>query len=209
MKFSEFTQITGLAVDPEAQRKLEQLEQLYFRFNKQHNLFSKSDTPRFRERHLLDSLIPLLATQAAGIQPRRIIDIGSGTGLPLLPLACMLPDCQLIGTDPRAKRIAQITHLAREVGLKNVEAYAVRTEELSAELLTPGADLVTARAVGTLEEDWERARPLLRVGGLFATFKTRESDTLLEGAQVRCHAYRLDPDLQSIPYTLITVEKQV
>lgn len=114
--------------------------------------------------HLADSLAGLEFEQlkAAG----RVADIGSGAGLPGLPLAAHLPDSRWHLIESTGKKARFIERAVEEMGLENVEVHAVRTEELAASPSTREQfDLVTARAVGPLGTTVELASPLLGEGG--------------------------------------------
>lgn len=114
--------------------------------------------------HLADSLVGLEFEQLAGAQ--RVADIGSGAGLPGLPLAASLPDTSWALIEATSKKARFIEKAAEEMGLDNVEVLAARTEEVAVDPPTREQfDAVTARAVGPLSTTVELASPLLGEGG--------------------------------------------
>ena len=114
--------------------------------------------------HLADSLAGLEFPETRSAA--RAADIGSGAGLPGLPLAASLPHTEWVLIEATGKKCRFIERAASEMGLTNVEVRAKRTEEFSS---APEGrerfDLVTARAVGSLPTTAELASPLLRPGG--------------------------------------------
>jgi 16S rRNA (guanine527-N7)-methyltransferase len=114
--------------------------------------------------HLADSLAGLEFSELRSA--KCAADIGSGAGLPGLPLAAELPRISWDLVESRAKKCDFIERAAEEMGLTNVTVRPLRTEEFSSD--PEGRerfDLVTARAVGSLSTTAELASPLLRPGG--------------------------------------------
>lgn len=179
MKWNDIEQKLGIDLQPFIE-SLEKLEAMISRWNAKHNLISAQDLPHIRVRHVLDSLMPLTWLDAR--TAKTWVDFGCGTGFPLLPLAIALPECQFVGIEPRAKRVLFIRQMARELGLKNVQMFEGHAEDFHGQFK---ADWVSARAVGSLDEDWSRAQGLMSEQGVFCTFKT--SPEILNGADdVRC-----------------------
>ena len=124
---------------------------------------------RVRDDHLADSLVALEldAVRAA----RSIIDIGSGAGLPGLPLAAALPQTRVLLVDGNGRKCDFITGAARAMRLPNVAVRHARAEELGD--LRGSADVVTARALAPLDVVAEYAAPLLEVGGRLVAWRGR------------------------------------
>jgi 16S rRNA (guanine527-N7)-methyltransferase len=125
-------------------------------------LVARSDRDRLYERHLLDSLraAPLFRRS-----DRLAYDLGSGAGLPGIPLAVALPRCRFVLAEVRSKRSAFLESAVEGLGLTNVEVHAE-----PAESLTPRADVITARAFAPLDRAWPLAARLLRIGGRLIYF---------------------------------------
>ncbi len=115
-----------------------------------HNLTAVLEPSRMVSYHLLDSLaiVPY-------VQGGRVIDIGSGAGLPGIPLAMALPETRFTVLDSRKKKTRFLLQAKAELGLDNVDVVAERMENYRPDLLF---DTVTARAVAPAGE-------LLRLGG--------------------------------------------
>jgi 16S rRNA (guanine527-N7)-methyltransferase len=115
--------------------------------------------------HLADSLAGLAvpALQAA----HRIADIGSGAGLPGLPLALALPGARVVLVESQRRKCAFLQRAIDALGLSNAEVACARVEELQ----HPSFDAVTARALASLPVLCEYAAPLLVEGGVLVAWK--------------------------------------
>ena len=200
MEWNDFSRILEFPFTVEQLEKFVTLEELVARLNRKHNLVSANDLPLLRERHLQDGLTALFWMRDA---KGRHLDLGSGTGFPLLPLAIAQPERKFVGVESRSTRVMQMRYLAGELGLENVEIVPSRIEELTAEF--GPFETATSRALGTLEEDWFRAKPYLSAGGRFITFKSERADAPVDGTIPRNREYRLHPQLKS--YFSVCLEK--
>ncbi len=147
------------------------------RWNKKINLTAITATEDVIEKHLLDSLILMPMLHDKG----RILDVGSGAGLPVIPLAIAMPEKQFFSIDSVGKKINFQKHIKRLLGLQNLEIMCARIEETS----MSGAgwsdmDAVLARAVGSLEFLLNLAMPVLRPGGVLLAMKGPEGDEELQ-----------------------------
>ncbi|MDD5055671.1 MAG: 16S rRNA (guanine(527)-N(7))-methyltransferase RsmG [Candidatus Peribacteraceae bacterium] len=111
---------------------------------------------------------------------RSIVDLGTGGGFPLLPLALALPEAHCLGIDSTTKKIEAVGRIVATMKIPNVELKSDRIEVLAhQERYREKADLVTARALAPLNVLLEYAVPLLKVGGLCAFWKsTKTADEL-------------------------------
>lgn len=200
MEWNDFSRILEFPFTVEQLEKFVTLEELVARLNRKHNLVSANDLPLLRERHLQDGLTALFWMRDA---KGRHLDLGSGTGFPLLPLAIAQPERKFVGVESRSTRVMQMRYLAGELGLENVNLVESRIEELTAEF--GPFETATSRALGTLEEDWFRAKPYLSAGGRFITFKSERADAPVDGTIPRNREYRLHPQLKS--YFSVCLEK--
>jgi 16S rRNA (guanine527-N7)-methyltransferase len=122
-------------------------------------MIAASDERGLRERHLLDALraVPLIEDAA----PARIVDLGSGAGVPGIPLAIARPDVQFVLTETRRPRVAFLELVVEILDVSNVAVHQGR-----AELVPPPVDVCLARAFGDIRRSWKVASTLLRVGGV-------------------------------------------
>lgn len=133
------------------------------------SLSSVLDPTEAADVHLRDSL------SALGLAPvreaRSVVDIGSGAGYPGIPLAMALPGAAVTLLDSVGKKARFAGEAAARLGLENVEAVAMRSEELAAAEGREAFDLALARAVAPLSVLAELASPLLAEGGTLVAWK--------------------------------------
>lgn len=113
-----------------------------------------SDLGHLRERHILDSL---RAVPHIGAGPLIAVDLGSGAGLPGIPVAVARPDLSMILVEPRQARAAFLELAVERLGLHNARVFAKPVEELS----TPGVNVCLARGFRDPSGTWTVARDLL------------------------------------------------
>lgn len=165
-----------VGVGLEAAAKLAAFLNLLEQWNRVHNLTGIRDRAELIDRHLVESLAlkPFVLGPTAA-------DVGSGGGLPGLPLAITLPEVAFTLIESRRKRVSFLRHAATTLGLDNVAVAHARAEELTA---GPYAT-VLARAVAPPAELLAVTRPLIKPGGrlviLTGEDKGREITTLAVG----------------------------
>ena len=125
-------------------------------------MIARGDLSRLRERHVLDSLRASTALPEAA---RSVLDLGSGAGLPGIPLAIARPDLAVTLTETRHQRIAFLELAVTELGLDRVSVHAGRAED------APGpVDACLARAFRDAAGSWKVARRLLSPDGCLVYF---------------------------------------
>lgn len=148
--------------------------------NKDLNLIGPDTESSIATRHFLDSLAPI----RAGLSPdTKLIDVGSGAGLPGLPLAIVLPKAKVTLLDSLGKRCAFLKECADALGLDNVTVLEARAEEAARTELRESFDAATARAVTRMSALCELCLPLLRKGGTLYAFKTARAAEEIEASK--------------------------
>jgi 16S rRNA (guanine527-N7)-methyltransferase len=145
-------------------------------------LIGPREADRIWERHLLNC-----AVIAEVISPEAtVVDIGSGAGLPGVPLALARPDLRIALLEPMARRVQWLTEVVAELELP-ITVHRGRAEEAAVRSELGGCDVVTARAVAPLGRLAGWALPLLRAGGLLVAMKgeTAAAEVEAERSAVR------------------------
>ena len=143
--------------------QLIQLVQLLNKWNKAYNLTSVRDPQEMLVKHILDSIVV-----STYLQGDRFIDVGTGPGLPGLPLAIINPTNQFVLLDSLGKRISFIRNAVRELGLTNVEPVLSRVEEYQPEQKFDG---VLSRAFASLKDMTDWCHHLPKENGYFYALK--------------------------------------
>ncbi len=154
----------GIAIDAAQREQLTAYLALLAKWNKTYNLTAIREPHRMVTHHLLDALavVPHLPV-TAGL---RILDVGSGGGVPGIPLAIARRDAHVVMVDSNHKKAAFLTQAAIELDLRNVESHAVRVEEYAP---ATRFDVVISRAFSDLAAFADiAARHLAAHGRLFA-----------------------------------------
>ena len=142
-------------------------------------LIGPRECDRLWDRHLLNSAAVAELVPAGS----RIADIGSGAGLPGIPLAIARPDLDVVLIEPLLRRSAFLSEAVEELGLENVTVVRGRAEDATVRLEYGAADAVTSRAVAALDKLTRWSLPLLRPGGHMLAMKG-------ERAQAEVDEYR-------------------
>lgn len=187
-------------MEPIHLERLERFVVLLLEANRRLNLTRVVGAADVARLHLLDALIALPLLER--LEPRSVVDIGSGGGLPAIPLAITLPHVQWALVESVGKKAVVLTEFARELELRNVTVIRQRAELLGREAgHRERYDLATARACAPLPVLVELALPLVRPGGTLVAWKgplTAANDELTGG---RVAAEQLGADRISLEDT--------
>ncbi len=158
----------GLSMPPDAVSRAAEYLLLLSRWNKVTNLTAVTDTTEMVGTHLMDSF-----SVAPLITGKQVIDVGSGAGLPGIPLALLYPDKDFILLDSSGKKTRFMTQAKIELNLENVSVVQARAEDFTGQF-----DHVVVRAVADLTRIVELAQHLLNATGTIVAMKGPETEVL-------------------------------
>jgi 16S rRNA (guanine527-N7)-methyltransferase len=172
----------ALSIDPAAEAQLRRFLERLLEVNRSFNLTAITDPGEAWEKHVLDSLslLPELGELAAGSS---VIDVGSGGGLPALPLAIVLPELRFTLLEATAKKARFLAETALELGLGNVRVACDRAETFGVGPEREHFDAATSRAVSRLPVLLELTLPLIKVNGLSLAIKGEQAALEIEEAK--------------------------
>ncbi len=158
--------------DAAQQLKLIQFIELLNKWNKVYNLTSVRKPEQMISRHLLDSLVmlPFFTGVDSGSPIKRVLDVGTGGGIPGIPLAICLPDIDFVLMDARGKKIRFIQTVIAQLGLKNITAVHSRVEQYSL-AGEPGFERIISRAFASLADMLTYCQHLIAEQGVFLAMK--------------------------------------
>lgn len=156
------TKALNLSISNEQVDQLMAYLSLLVKWNKAYNLTAIRDPKEMVSRHLIDSLSVL-----PYVKGKRLIDVGSGPGLPGIPLAICLPDLEVTTLDSNGKKTRFQQQVKMELGLNNLEVIHSRVEKLD----VPAFDMVISRAFASLRDMLVWTGHLAAEKGVFLAMK--------------------------------------
>ncbi len=177
-KLREGCDVLGLSVSAPQQELLLDYLALLVKWNRAYNLTAVRDPAQMVTRHLLDSLA------VAGCLPAsRVIDVGTGAGLPGVPLAVVFPDREFHLLDSNGKKARFLFQVKTALGLDNMTVHHARVESFHPE---KAFDAVLSRAFASLEDMVAACRHLLSAKGRFLAMKGAYPDAELAAVDALC-----------------------
>ncbi|MCZ4059738.1 16S rRNA (guanine(527)-N(7))-methyltransferase RsmG [Pantoea sp. LMR881] len=170
-KLTSLLQAANISLSDQQKQQLVAYVMLLDKWNKAYNLTSVRDPQQMLVRHILDSIV--VAPHLSGT---RFIDVGTGPGLPGIPLAIVMPDAHFTLLDSLGKRVRFLRQVQHELGLENITPVQSRVEEFPSE---PPFDGVISRAFASLEDmvNWCHHLPAPE-GRFFALKGVRPDDEI-------------------------------
>lgn len=154
----------GLAPPEEARRKLLEYVALIAKWNRVHNLTAVREPEQMIALHILDSLSVLPHLEGAA----SLLDVGSGAGLPGVPIAIARPGLRVTLLDSSHKKAAFLTQARSELGLASIEVACERVEQWKPQRVF---DAVVSRAFSELSDFIAQAKHLVAPGGFLLAMK--------------------------------------
>lgn len=159
--------------------KFEQFAKLFKEYNSHTNLMSKNDAEMLETKHIPDCLAISEFFEKYSV-PKTLLDIGTGGGLPAIPIALAFPTIDVTATDSIGKKIKFIENVKKELSIDGLHPVCERVENLK----NKGAfDVVTTRAVASLSTILEYSAPFAKINGYIVAYKSKTADEELNAAQ--------------------------
>lgn len=171
-KLSRLLDEAGISLTDHQKNQLVAYVDMLHKWNKAYNLTSVRDPNEMLIRHILDSVV--VAPHLVGA---RFIDVGTGPGLPGIPLSIVLPDAHFTLLDSLGKRVRFLRQVQHELGLTNITPVQSRVEDFPAE---PPFDGVISRAFASLNDMVSWCHHLPGQGGRFYALKGQLPDDEIE-----------------------------
>ncbi len=176
MNLTEFWTIcsaNGIILEKEDLDNIERFATELIKWNKKVNLVSRRDVSAILEKHILHSIAPLKYCDLKGNE--KCVDMGTGGGLPGIPLKIVAPKLKMYLVDSKAKKAKITEMLAKHTGLNEIYVVRARVEEMAKEKKYRGKfDVAFARAVGNLASLASWSKELLNKDGKLIALKGGE-----------------------------------
>lgn len=171
-------------------------------------LIGPREVPRLWDRHLLNCAVVTDLVPTG----ERVVDVGTGAGLPGLAMACRRPDLRIDLVESLTRRVTFLTEAVESLGLvERVRVVHGRAEDSAVRAVVGQAAWVTARAVAPLDRLVRWCLPLLRGGGTVLAMKGRQAEAevaaLPRRLDVRVRIERCGRDVLDTPVTVVAVER--
>ena len=166
----------GLTLSQQQVADLNAFLQELERWNRVHNLTSVEGEQASIDLHLIDSIAILpIMREFLPSTPIQIADLGSGGGLPAIPIAIAQPNWSISLIEAVRKKTAFLQNVKGKLGLGNASIYSDRVEHVASQ--EPGKyDAVISRAFTSLDRFLDLAEPFLKPGGLVFAMKAKRAD---------------------------------
>lgn len=178
----------GLALNPAQSDALQAYLTLIQRWNATYNLTAVRDPDAMRVQHIADCLAIIPSLQRR-IPRGRLLDVGSGGGLPGVVVAIMMPALRVECVDSVAKKVAFIRQVAGALQLSNLHATHARVEALD----MAGFDVITSRAFASLADFARMTKTALAAGGLWVAMKGRHPIEELAELPPEVEVFHVEP----------------
>lgn len=170
-------------------RQLEQFERYYeilTDWAQRVSLTAVKDEEGIQRRHFLESaaLLPILADENLSLEDASMIDIGSGAGIPGIPLKIFVPSLQLTLIEAKQRKVEFLNALLPELGMEDVDVVAKRSEETAHNpRYRDQYDFAVAKALAPLRTLLELTLPFLRMGGTVIAPKGKGAEQEVKEAE--------------------------
>nr|WP_241591730.1 16S rRNA (guanine(527)-N(7))-methyltransferase RsmG [Rosenbergiella epipactidis] len=199
-QLSKLLNQTSLSLNEKQKQQLIAYVELLDKWNKAYNLTSVRDPQQMIVRHIMDSIVV-----APYLKGKHFIDVGTGPGLPGIPLSIVLPEAEFTLLDSLGKRVRFLKQVQHELTLDNIVPVQSRVEEYSA---TPLFDGVISRAFASINDmlHWCQHLPTEGEGRFYALkgqFPAEECKMLPAGIEIETSHRLVVPNLDEERHLVI------
>ena len=174
----------GLQFTPQQLEQFQVYYQELIDWNRRLNLTAITGYEEVQVKHFLDSLTVVLALKQPPGKGLKLIDVGTGAGIPGIPLKIALPDIQVVLLDATRKKAVFLEHIVQKLNLEGVQVVVGRAEEIAHQPeYRQQFTLVLSRAVADLAALAELTLPFCAVGGRFIAQKKGDIAAEIQVAQ--------------------------
>jgi len=185
LKFSAIGKRNGLEIDDARLAKLNEYVRLLLNWNTKINLISRNDISNVWYSHILHSISLLFFVEIQ--QNSKLLDLGTGGGLPGIPIAIVRSDLRITLLDSIKKKTAAVQDMVSKLNLSNIDVVTGRAEETCSKLeYARRFDMVISRAIAPLNDLIKWSWPFLRrSGSRLITLKGGDLDDELKEARIK------------------------
>lgn len=175
----------GISADGECVERLAEFAEYLLAENEKYNLTAVEGEAEVAVKHFADSLfaLPLIESGAT------VADIGSGAGIPAIPISLARKDVSVTAVESIGKKADFIKSASLKLNIGNLNVEKTRIEDFGHGAGRAAFDCVTARAVAPLATLLEYAIPLLKTGGKFLAYKGRRAEEEIESAKAAAKVF--------------------
>ena len=180
-----------LGLTPEQSDALLRFVALLQRWNATYNLTAVREPAQMLTQHIADCLavLPALRHHLAGTNGRRLLDVGSGGGLPGVVFAVLQPELAVTCVDTVGKKAAFVRQVAVEIGLRNLASEHARVEKLKALPF----DVIASRAFASLADFTTLTKALLAPAGVWLAMKGKRPDDEIAALPDSIAVFHVEP----------------
>ncbi len=214
--FESFLEREGVKINERKFDKLNRFVEILIEKNKHLNLTRITSEEEVWVKHIFDSLIPIRFLKLK--KDMKIMDLGTGGGIPGIPMAILYPSIDFVLVDSVQKKVDAIKEFAKKLELRNVKVVCVRAEELGRNPEHRDQyDIVLSRALAALPILIEYCVPLIHLYGVVAAYKgpdyidelarSRNAITKLHAEQPKISHYSLPKGMGERSFITITKKR--